>query len=413
MGKKGLKTPIEWNPKACDAFENLKSALAAELDLFQMDVDRPYVMRSDASDWAIGAVLEQEFGGSLKPVAFYSRKLSGSQLNWTPREKECYAIVSSLRKWAGWIGFQPIVIKTDHRSLEEWVNENIDTPSGPRGRKARWHETLSQFRLEVQYIPGKENVVADAMSRWAYPATSAREDVSFHGSWQAKEDVRKMLQKEKQEERDCATPQGRPKENVAPSHAPNEILCDNERREGETTKRTAGGQVGETPETQAYLYEEVGSAPGVSEDKKRGGEGASGDRESRQHGRMEPETAEGPQPDNAHLPAVHACSRSPMESPQKIPSLSPCLTDCLPSGPESGCRSHPWCLTAQTNRRSRDHRAGGAKVGHAAPANGMGARPSEPGLSTSPPESTRKVPCLDVSKPGLQPCPASQGEPLP
>ena len=83
-GKKGSKKPVSWTPKACEAFENLKAALAAELELFQMDVDRPYVMRSDASDWAIGAVLEQEFGGSLKPVAFYSRKLSKRQLNWTP-----------------------------------------------------------------------------------------------------------------------------------------------------------------------------------------------------------------------------------------------------------------------------------------------------------------------------------------
>ena len=143
-------------------------------------MDAPYTMRTDASEWAIGGVLEQEKEGRLYPVAFYSRKLGGSQLNWTPREKECYAIVCCLRKWAGWVGFQPVTIMTDHRSLEEWANENVDTPSGPRGRKARWHESLSHFRLDVRYIPGKDNVVADAMSRWAYPASSAREDVSFH-----------------------------------------------------------------------------------------------------------------------------------------------------------------------------------------------------------------------------------------
>ena len=73
-------------------------------------------MRTDASEWAIGAVLEQEFDGNIKPVVFYSQKLGGSQLNWTPLEKECYAIVSSLRKWTGWIGFQPVTIMTDHRS---------------------------------------------------------------------------------------------------------------------------------------------------------------------------------------------------------------------------------------------------------------------------------------------------------
>ncbi len=59
-----------------------------------------------------------------------------------PREKETYAIVAALHSWAGWIGFQPVVVKTDHRSLEHWVTEDVDTPSGPTGRRALWHETL-------------------------------------------------------------------------------------------------------------------------------------------------------------------------------------------------------------------------------------------------------------------------------
>ena len=104
--------------------------------------------------------------------------------------------MSSLRKWAGWIGFQPVLIKTDHRSLEDWVTEHVDTPSGPRGRRARWHETLSQFNLTVEYYPAKDNIVADAMSRYAYPASSAREDVSFHGSLAAHEEMKKIIERE-------------------------------------------------------------------------------------------------------------------------------------------------------------------------------------------------------------------------
>jgi hypothetical protein len=132
-------------------------------------------------------------------VAFYSRKLTKSQLNWTPREKETYAIVAALRKWAGWIGFQPVIVRTDCRSLENWVTEQVDTPSGPRGRRARWHETMSQFNLSVEYLPGKDNLVADALSRFAYPATSSREDVSFHGSTAAHEEVTRLLEQEAQE----------------------------------------------------------------------------------------------------------------------------------------------------------------------------------------------------------------------
>jgi hypothetical protein len=195
-GKKGSKVPIKWTDKSIKAFQDLKEALAKELELFQIDVNKPYLMRTDASELAIGGVLEQDIKCSQVPVAFYSCKLGGSQLNWTAREKECYAIVCCLRKWHGWIGFQPVTILTDHTSLEEWSHENLDTPSGPRGRKARWHETLSLFRLDVKYIPGKDNIVADAMSRWAYPASSARKgsrgaharDViqrlfQYHGRW--------------------------------------------------------------------------------------------------------------------------------------------------------------------------------------------------------------------------------------
>ena len=88
------------------------------------------------------------------PVGFFSRKLANGKLNWTPREKDTYVVVSALRKWASWIGLQPVLITTDHKSLEDWVGGKMDTPSGPAGRRARWHETLSKFDLEVRYIPG-------------------------------------------------------------------------------------------------------------------------------------------------------------------------------------------------------------------------------------------------------------------
>ena len=100
-------------------------------------------------------------------------------------------MVSALRKWAGWIGLQPVLIRTDHKSLEYWVKEKMDTPSGPAARRARWHETLSKCDLEVQYLPGKENVVADALSPFAYPACKAFQDASHHGSAAARKEMKK------------------------------------------------------------------------------------------------------------------------------------------------------------------------------------------------------------------------------
>ena len=113
-------------------------------------------------------------------------------MNWSPTEKETYAIVACLWKWAGWIGCSPVEIVTDHKALEEWTTNNVLTPSGPTGRKARWHEILSQFNLSVVYKPGVSNIVADAMSRWAYPASTEREDVTIHGSAESAKEVKNM-----------------------------------------------------------------------------------------------------------------------------------------------------------------------------------------------------------------------------
>lgn len=196
-GKKGSRLRLVWTEEEKAAFHTLKKRLCEKLELWQLDVDKPFQLACDASGYAIGAELQQEIDGKWRPVCFMSRKLAKSQCNWTTREKETFAIVAALRKWAGVIGFQHVEVLSDHRSLEDWVTEKMDTPSGPRGRRARWHETLSQFDLHVKYVPGPQNVVPDALSRWAYPAASAREDVSFYGSAQAKKESREIEEAEK------------------------------------------------------------------------------------------------------------------------------------------------------------------------------------------------------------------------
>ena len=162
-----------------------------------MKPDQPFVLRVEAGGRAVGGVLEQfvkDCQGmptleqvetmARKPVAFYSRKLVDGQRKWAPREVETYAIVQTLRKWQSWIGNNPVLVLTDHKTLESWYKEDLDTPSGPIGRRARWHELFSLFDLKVQYVPGRDNVCADALSRWAYPASQAFADATIHGSEQ-------------------------------------------------------------------------------------------------------------------------------------------------------------------------------------------------------------------------------------
>ena len=198
-GRKGSKKKLAWTPEAEDAFNRLKERLLGQLGLFLVDPDKGFVLRTDASDYAVGAVLEQiRDDGSHVPVAFWSRILAeGQRRTWTAREKETYAIVCALRKWSGHIGLPPVVVCTDHQSLQSWHKEHVDTPSGPAARRARWHETFAKFDLSVVYVPGKDNTVADCLSRWAYPAGKAWMDISSHGDAEETEEAKRIIEMEK------------------------------------------------------------------------------------------------------------------------------------------------------------------------------------------------------------------------
>ena len=103
--KKGSKKALVWTAESDRAFEGMKQALLSAVGLHLVDPDRGFVLRTDASDYAVGAVLEQVLhDGRHVPVAFWSRVLAeGQRQTWSPREKEAYAIVMALRKWAGYI----------------------------------------------------------------------------------------------------------------------------------------------------------------------------------------------------------------------------------------------------------------------------------------------------------------------
>ena len=131
VGRKGSKKKLACTPEAEDAFSRLKERLLGRLGLLLVDPDKGFVLRTDASDYAVRAVLEQiRDDGSHVPVAFWSRILAeGQHRTWTAREKERYAIVCALRRWSGHIGLQPVVVCTDHQSLQSWHKEHVDTPS--------------------------------------------------------------------------------------------------------------------------------------------------------------------------------------------------------------------------------------------------------------------------------------------
>ena len=198
-GRKGSKKKLALTTEAEEAFDKSKERLLGQLGLFLVDPDKGFVLRTDASDYAVAAVLEQvRCDGTHVPVAFGSRVLAeGQRRTWTTREKETYAIVYALRKWSGHIGLQPVVVCTDHQSLQSWHKEHVGTPSGPAARRARWQETFAKFNLSVVYVPGKDNTVADCLSRWACPGGKAWMDISGHGDAEEKEEAKRIIELEK------------------------------------------------------------------------------------------------------------------------------------------------------------------------------------------------------------------------
>ncbi|EGD83709.1 hypothetical protein PTSG_13210 [Salpingoeca rosetta] len=152
-----IKEITDWTATAAAAFNDLKTALTSPTVLAAPDQQQRFVIRADASDVGIGAVLEQ----NQRPVAFMSRALTAAERNYPVRQKELLALLVALRKWRHLFGFQPVRIHTDHRSLLHLATQDKVSER----RIHRWLDELAEYSLEWEYTPGPNNVIADSLSR--------------------------------------------------------------------------------------------------------------------------------------------------------------------------------------------------------------------------------------------------------
>ena len=158
----GKNSKFQWNKDQEDAFQDIKNALCQAPVLKSPSRNGTFIVHTDASSEAIGAVLEQEDEqtNSIKPVAYYSQKLQGAQINYQTHEKELYAIIRSLITWKHYLEGQKFIICTDHHSINY-----LKTQPQISKRQARWVELMAEFDFDIQYKPGRTNIVADALSR--------------------------------------------------------------------------------------------------------------------------------------------------------------------------------------------------------------------------------------------------------
>ena len=150
--------PVIFTDAMIQAFNGLKKALTNDPCLKLSDPDGEYEVTTDASEdeATVGAVLTQ-YG---HPIAFESKKLNPHQRNYPVHDKEMCAIMHALDRWRPFLLGRHFKVYTDHRSLVY-----LKTQPNLNQRQLRWMERAADYDCEILYKPGKENVVADALSR--------------------------------------------------------------------------------------------------------------------------------------------------------------------------------------------------------------------------------------------------------
>lgn len=161
---------LTWNPTADDAFDRCRSALLSRPALVIADPTKPFTVTTDASRSHIGATLQQNKDGRLRVVAYWSRAMTSAEARYPTHEREELAIVAALKKWRHLLLLKENIIRTDHMPLV-----HIQHQKTLSDRQARWSLFLSDFDLRFEHITGKDNFVADTLSR---PPTEADETVA-------------------------------------------------------------------------------------------------------------------------------------------------------------------------------------------------------------------------------------------
>ncbi|KAJ9541667.1 LOW QUALITY PROTEIN: hypothetical protein OSB04_028173 [Centaurea solstitialis] len=150
------KDGFVWGPEASLAFDQLKQVMTNPPLLMLPDFSKPFEVECDASGHGIGAVLMQ----NKKPIAYFSKALSSTNLNKSTYEKELMALVLAIQHWRPFLLGRSFTVYTDQKSLRHLLQQRVASAD-----QQNWLAKLLGYHFEVVYKPGRENSAADSLSR--------------------------------------------------------------------------------------------------------------------------------------------------------------------------------------------------------------------------------------------------------
>lgn len=152
----------KWDKKCDEAFEKLKKSITSAPILVAPDWTKPFRGHIDASQRAVGGTLTQlDKNGKDRVIAFFSKKLSPAEVNYTANDRELLALIRFLERFRCYLEGSSFEIITDNQILKHFF-----TKKDLSRREARWIETLGNFGIfPITLKPGKIHVLGDALSR--------------------------------------------------------------------------------------------------------------------------------------------------------------------------------------------------------------------------------------------------------
>lgn len=159
--KKSIKT-IKWDDEGLKSFKDIKDRVMNNTERSMPDPEKEFVLITDASNTAIGAILSQvDEQGKRKMISKFSKKLDSAQRNYSTTDKELLAIIKSCEHYRHYLIGKKFKLETDHKALSY-----LHTCKNPSSRLLRWSLKLQEFKFETAYIRGEDNA-ADGFSRIA------------------------------------------------------------------------------------------------------------------------------------------------------------------------------------------------------------------------------------------------------